>query len=558
MSPRPPAPLLSCLLTAWALGGGLALMAPAPLAAVPFAKGADVSWLTEMEAGQVTFATAAGVPEDCLQVLQGVGMNSIRLRVWVNPADGWNGQADVVAKAVRATALGYRIMIDFHYSDTWADPGHQTKPAAWAADGIAALQTDVAAHTTAVLTALKDAGVTPEWVQVGNETNDGLLWEDGRASTNMAAFASLVTSGYHAVKAVFPQAKVIVHISSGDNNGLFRWVFDGLTANGAPFDVIGLSLYPSTAGWAATDTACLANMNDMVARYGKEVMVSEVGMDVSAPATAQAFLTDIIAKTRSVTGGKGLGVFYWEPECHNNWQGYTLGAFDSNGRPTAALDAFRIPGATQTITFGPLPDIAFTGASIALPATVDSGLPLTFTVVAGPATVNGSQLTLTAPGTVTVQAAQAGDSTFDAATTVSRTFTVTSSFAWWQQTQFTAPELADPTVSGPDGSASPDGLPNLLKYALGLSPRPATAAGLPSPALNPGGWTCTFNRPAGISDIGCSVEVSADLVNWTSAGVTLTLQSSAGGIDTWVATYPVAPTTPCFFRLKITTPPLAP
>jgi arabinogalactan endo-1,4-beta-galactosidase len=168
-----------------------------------------------------------------------------------------------------------------------------------------------------------------------------MLWEDGRASAHLAAFASLVTNGYHAIKAVFPAAKVIVHLSSGDNNGLFRWIFDGLTANGAPFDIIGMSLYPTTSGWAAADAACLAHMNDMVARYGKEVMVVEVGMDVTAAATAQAFLTDLIAKTRSVTGGKGLGVFYWEPEGSQAWSHYALGALDAEGRFTAAMDAFK-------------------------------------------------------------------------------------------------------------------------------------------------------------------------------------------------------------------------
>jgi len=318
------------------------LLVPAIPAQAVFANGADVGWLTQMEASGIKFYNSSGTQQDCLQVLQGVGMNSIRLRVWVNPSGGWNGQTDVVNKAVRAKNLGFRIMIDFHYSDSWADPGQQTKPAAWASHGIAQLRTDVTNHTTAVLNALKSAGVTPEWVQVGNETNNGMLWNDGKASTSMANFASLITSGYNAVKAVFPSAKVVVHISNGYDNSLFRWIFDGLQANGAggKYDVIGMSLYPSTSNWATLNSQCLTNMNDMVARYGKEVMLAEVGMDVSAASTAKSFLTDIIAKTKSVSGGKGLGVFYWEPEAYNSWQGYTLGAFGSNGRPTIALDAF--------------------------------------------------------------------------------------------------------------------------------------------------------------------------------------------------------------------------
>lgn len=313
---------------------------PPVVLSATFAKGADIGWLTQMESSGYQFFNSAGTKQDCLQILKDKGINSIRLRVWVNPADGWCNTADVVAKAIRAKNMGMRIMIDFHYSDSWADPGKQTKPAAWVGQTFSALLTSVYNHTFTVLTTLKSNGITPEWVQVGNETNDGMLWEDGRASKNMQNFANLINSGYNAVKAVNPSIKVIVHISNGYDNTLFRWMFDGLKANGANWDVIGMSLYPTTTNWATLNSQCLANMNDMVSRYGKEVMISEVGMDVIAASTCKAFLTDIISKTNSVTGGKGLGVFYWEPECYNNWQGYSLGAFDSTGKPTVAMDAF--------------------------------------------------------------------------------------------------------------------------------------------------------------------------------------------------------------------------
>ncbi len=97
-----------------------------------FAKGADVSWLTQMEAAGIKFYDSSGTERECMQLLKNAGINAVRLRVWVNPVNGWNGTADVVAKALRAKNLGMDIMIDFHYSDSWADPGQQTKPAAWA------------------------------------------------------------------------------------------------------------------------------------------------------------------------------------------------------------------------------------------------------------------------------------------------------------------------------------------------------------------------------------------------------------------------------------------
>src|SRR6266540_4948138 len=118
-----------------------------PITNNDIAKGADVSWLTQMEAAGKKFYNSAGTEKECMQILKDIGMNSIRLRVWVNPTDGWCNTADVVAKAVRAKNLGMKIMIDFHYSDTWADPGHQTKPAAWATQDFATLQTSVYNHT---------------------------------------------------------------------------------------------------------------------------------------------------------------------------------------------------------------------------------------------------------------------------------------------------------------------------------------------------------------------------------------------------------------------------
>jgi len=308
-----------------------------------FAKGADIGWLTQMESSGYLFYDSAGTQEDCIQILKDLGINSVRLRAWVNPSNGWCNTGDVVVKALRAKALGMKIMIDFHYSDVWADPGHQTKPVAWTNLIFDSLVSAVHNYTLHVMDTLLQNGITPDWVQVGNETNDGMLWTDGQISTNnnsFVNFAALINSGYSAVKAASSTTKVIVHISNGFDNGLFEWMFDGLKAAGAKWDIIGMSLYPATNSWQTTDAQCLANMNDMVARYGTPVMVCEVGMSYSDPTDSKAFLTDIIAKTKSVTGGNGLGVFYWEPECYNNWQGYTLGAFDNTGKPTAALDAF--------------------------------------------------------------------------------------------------------------------------------------------------------------------------------------------------------------------------
>lgn len=303
-----------------------------------FALGADVSWVTEMEAAGRLFYSPDGRQKECMSLLKDLGMNSIRLRVWVNPAGGWNGINDVLVKAKRAHDLGLRLMIDFHYSDSWADPEKQNKPAAWTALSFTDLQKAVYDHTYEVLNTLKDNGITPEWVQVGNETGNGMLWGDGKASVSMANYAKLNNAGYDAVKAVFPGSKVIVHLQNGYDNGLFRWMFDGLKANGARYDMIGMSLYPrwSPDNWKTTVDKCKANMEDMVKRYNKEVMIVETGMSWDSP-DAYAFLSYLIQQTSTV----GKGVLYWEPQAYKQWKSYSMGAFDDNGRPTRALDAFR-------------------------------------------------------------------------------------------------------------------------------------------------------------------------------------------------------------------------
>jgi arabinogalactan endo-1,4-beta-galactosidase len=321
---------------------GLAPGSPVAHAAdANFAKGADVGWVSEMEASGRVFRNRDGKAGDLFAILKEQGMDAIRLRVWVNPEDGWNGLADVVAKAKRAQAAGMRVMIDFHYSDSWADPQQQTKPKAWAGYTVPQLADAVAAHTRAVLTALRDAGVAPTWVQVGNETRTGLLWPEGDATKHMDNYARFVDSGYGAVKQVFPDAIVIVHVDNCHDNATFRWNFDGLKAHGARFDMIGASSYPTTAKnhtWQSATAACLANLNDMVHRYGKPVILSEVGVPWDHP-DGKAVIADLIAKARAVDGGMARGVFYWEPEAYD-WKGYPMGAFDRGGKPTAIMDAF--------------------------------------------------------------------------------------------------------------------------------------------------------------------------------------------------------------------------
>ena len=316
-----------------------------------FAKGADVSWLTELESNGTLFYDANGKPQECMALLRDLGMNSIRLRVWVNPDGGWCGKDDVVAKAWRAQKLGMRLMIDFHYSDTWADPGKQYVPAAWKDYTFEQMKQAVADHTRDVLTALKERNIDVEWVQVGNETSDGMLWNDadgadalavtGRASKNMANFAAYVNAGYNAVKAVYPDAKVIVHLDKGNKLSQYTWMFDGLKQKGAKWVVIGMSLYPdwiTDQTWEQVSNDCLSNIKTLSSKYNCDVIISEIGM-VWNSENAAPFLKKMVDGCKAISTCEG--VFYWEPECNSGWNGYDKGAFDNSGKPTAALGAFK-------------------------------------------------------------------------------------------------------------------------------------------------------------------------------------------------------------------------
>lgn len=343
---------------------------PTPDVVTPtFAKGADLSWATEMEDDGMKFYNSDGTQLDCFQLMSEVGMNAVRLRVWVNPENaatadvvsGGYGAAycdrlDVLEKAKRAQALGMSVMIDFHYSDLFADPSRQVTPAAWKNYDLEKLKLAVADHTKDILYALTLQGITPAWIQIGNETRNGMLhpkgqlWDDnGDISGGWANFAALVNAGYTAAKTVCPNAKVMVHLDNAyaDN----AWWFDKLVAAGAKFDMIGLSHYPmgtSEYSWKQMNSKAIANIKTWAAAYGVKIMVCEIGVDPTNSESATC-VSEFMKQAEAMS--ECAGVFYWEPEVYGswrpktyinvwNWGAYGAGALTSDGRPTEILDAF--------------------------------------------------------------------------------------------------------------------------------------------------------------------------------------------------------------------------
>lgn len=309
--------------------------APVEIDRSAFACGADVSWVTWLEAKGYTFFNQEGVQKECMRLLkEDCGVNAIRLRVWVNPSEGWNNVSDVVVKARRAHQLGQRVMIDFHFSDTWADPANQTVPAAWADMDLAQLKVAMTAHITEMLTALQEMGVTPEWVQIGNETRHGMMYPLGKKD---AHFAELVDNGYEAVKSVFPEAKVIVHLDSGDRLNLYTSIFGILKEANARYDMIGMSLYPDPSNWEDTVNKCLENIGKLHEAYGKRLVIAEIGMDYQQPEKADLMMRAMVKGCQDSEVVDGI--FWWEPEAPAS-EGYSKGCFQ-DGMPTQALDVFK-------------------------------------------------------------------------------------------------------------------------------------------------------------------------------------------------------------------------
>ena len=274
------------------------------------------------------------------------------------------------------------VMIDFHYSDWWADPAQQNKPAAWKDKTLPELKKAIGDHTVAVLQALKAAGVSPKGVQVVNEIRPGMLWDKNVALSgasydvkecdlknapatasdkvvypaNWSNLADFITEGYNAVKSVFSDAIVIVHLDNGWDKELFNWFFDELKKHNGKWDMIGMSLYPywtrmEKPDYTADDiiTDCMENIKALGAKYDCDVMIVETGMEcgddkgnlasASVLAEGKRQLERIVKESRENTGGRCKGVFYWEPECKPSQ--YRLGAFTADGRPTVIMDAFK-------------------------------------------------------------------------------------------------------------------------------------------------------------------------------------------------------------------------
>jgi len=242
--------------------------------------GADVSSLPKWIKQGQKYYDASGKETAPLTLLKSVGVNHIRLRIWNNPSDGHSGKAEVLAFAKEVKAAGMKLMIDFHYSDSWADPGKQTKPAAWSSHTIDTLVKDVHDYTLDICNSLKSQGTAPDSVQIGNEINVGMLWNDGKVTNNnFAPLGKLLNAGYEAMRSCDSSTKVVIHVADADSDANARWFFDGIKSQNVSYDIIGLSYY---CFWHGTTSNLQSVISDLKSRYGKPVWVVETAFTTTA------------------------------------------------------------------------------------------------------------------------------------------------------------------------------------------------------------------------------------------------------------------------------------
>lgn len=323
------------------------------------AYGADIGWMSQLENRGITWVDDNGTATDPLLLLKNKGIDSVRIRAFVNPPSSFEwtkptgatvdlGYADtqgVLYTAQRAKDLGMKILLVFHYSDHFADPLYQDIPEQWTDASATDLEKYVYDYTYYVMNELAKLDIYPEWVQVGNEINSGILLPYG-SNQNFEQLAAYLNSGYDAVKAVSPGSKVVTQLANGHQFSRFEWFFDNfLNTYSGKTDVIGVSYYPYWAGDRVIQDLTYS-LNYLATNYGKEVMICETGDVETDPEATYDLLQKEISALKTVANNKGVGVFYWEPEIHSSIspEGYVLGATekisDTTFRFTSGLDAF--------------------------------------------------------------------------------------------------------------------------------------------------------------------------------------------------------------------------
>ncbi len=322
-----------------------------PLRAADYAIGADLSFLKQAEDGGTVFKDGTNARPG-LQIFKDHGYNWIRLRLFHSSTNLPNNLAYTLALAKQARQLGFKFLLDFHYSDTWADPAHQFTPAAWRGMSHAELVQAVHDYTRDAIIAFRDAGVLPDMVQIGNEITSGLLWPDGKLPEHWDNFAGLLKAGIKGVDdgcGTNGRPRIMIHIDRGGDPARTQWFFDKLNAYGVDYDVIGQSYYP---WWHGSLLDLRDNLNFMATHYQKDIIVVETaycwrpteyrdqpGPFPETPAGQRDFLDEVNRLVLNTPNHRGIGIFWWEPAVGKG-RLRNCGFFDDDGQSLPVLDVF--------------------------------------------------------------------------------------------------------------------------------------------------------------------------------------------------------------------------
>jgi arabinogalactan endo-1,4-beta-galactosidase len=328
----------------------IAFMALTSARAADYAVGADLSFLKQVEERGTVFKDA-GQAKPGIQIFRDHGYNWIRLRLFHTPTRLPNDLAYTLSAAQDARRLGFKFLLNFHYSDTWADPGKQTMPKAWEGKSHSELVQAVFAYTRDTIAAFRDAGALPDMVQVGNEITPGMLWPDGRLPQNWTNFTELLKAGIRGVEAgaaTNRRPRIMIHIDRGGDKAGTRYFFDKLRAHDVPFDVIGQSYYP---WWHGSLLDLRENLTFMANEYRKDIMLVEVaycwrpteytkrpGPFPETPEGQREFLDEVNRIVLNTPDHRGIGVFWWEPAVTGRLR--SRGFFDDDGNALPVINVF--------------------------------------------------------------------------------------------------------------------------------------------------------------------------------------------------------------------------
>ncbi|HEY4013184.1 MAG TPA: glycosyl hydrolase 53 family protein [Polyangiaceae bacterium] len=334
-----------------------------------FIIGADITFTQQDVAGGATYVDTDGTTKPIIQLLKSHGFNYIRMRTFVDPTQpapdpaggaafapystqGFGDITHTVAYGQQIKAAGMGFLLDFHYSDTWADPGKQIKPAAWVPDTLAQAVQDLHDYTLADIQALVAAGARPDMVQIGNEITPGMLLTPGTALGSISTWpqlAQLLNAGIQAVHEVDPTIKIMLHLDRGGDVTSSRTFINNALANNVAFDVFGESCYVAFQGGPAT---CSTVLQSLVGSFPNiKFVIAEYNSDTTTQCDNELTQANtVVFALNTLHAGSGLGAFSWEPTRDINAQ--NLGMFTVNRNVYTPITACITQYDAMKVTFG--------------------------------------------------------------------------------------------------------------------------------------------------------------------------------------------------------------